>query len=234
MLCAEEGDGAEARGGRTPQPGSAHSSAGVLLPHSSWLKRFHAPPPPYPRNRCIHPSPPPPPLPSAAPFPHLVSSGGQRTYSCSPGIAGLQPHGLPAPRMPPPPAHAVPAAPGCPPLSALPFLPYAWLWLSLGGGAGPGLPLPIDPKGRAGHRGAGGAAEEGRGAGRGPGNALGGGHGCPLCPTAVPPQPLVIVVLYYFVLLGLLPSIPPPPPLVLLWGAVDGSVDPQRGPPGGV
>lgn len=166
------------------------------------------PHPPIPVTAASTPAPPPHPLPSAAPFPHLVSSGGQRTYSCSPGTAGLQPHGLPAPRMPPPPQLMLCLQPPAAPLSLLclfcPMLGSVCPW---GGGAGPGLPLPIDPKGRAGHRGAGGAAEEGRGAGRG-----GGGHGCPLCPTAVRPQPLVIVVLYYFVLLGLLPSISPPPP----------------------
>lgn len=170
MLCAEEGDGAEARGGRTPQPGSAHSSAGVLLPHPSWLKRFHAPPPPYPRNRCIHPSPPPPPFALCSSVSPLGVFRGAEDIQLLPGHCWTAAPRTSSPTdAPPPPAHAVPAAPGCPPLSALPFLPYAWLCLSLGGGAGPGLPLPIDPKGRAGHRGAGGAAEEGRGAGRGGG-----------------------------------------------------------------
>lgn len=160
MLCAEEGDGAEARGGRTPQPGSAHSSAGVLLPHPSWLKRFHAPPPPYPRNRCIHPSPPPPPFALCSSVSPLGVFRGAEDIQLLPG-------------------HCWTAAPRTP----------------RQGGGGPRVPpLPHCCSS---------AATRDRG------SVL-------FCTSW--PSPL------YF----------PPPPLVLLWGAVDGSVDPQRGPPGGV
>lgn len=178
MLCAEEGDGAEARGGRTPQPGSAHSSAGVLLPHPSWLKRFHAPPPPYPRNRCIHPSPPPPPFALCSSVSPLGVFRGAEDIQLLPGHCWTAAPRTSSPTDAPPPQLMLCLQPPAAPLSLLclfcPMLGSVCPW---GGGAGPGLPLPIDPKGRAGHRGAGGAAEEGRGAGRG-----GGATGAPSAP----------------------------------------------------
>lgn len=182
MLCAEEGDGAEAQGGRTPQPGSAHSSAGVLLPHPSWLKRFHAPPPPYPRNRCIHPSPPPPPFALCSSVSPLGVFRGAEDIQLLPGHCWTAAPRTSSPTdAPPPPAHAVPAAPGCPPLSALPFLPYAWLCLSLGGGPGLASLSPLTLKAELGTGGQGGLQR------RGGGQAGGGGA------TGAPSAPLLFV-----------------------------------------
>lgn len=194
MLCAEEGDGAEAQPGCSPRPGSAQSSAGCcsLAPPA----RNDSTPPATAASTPARPR-----LPSAAPFSHLVSSGGQRRSSCSPAPAGL-----PAPRLLPP-AHAVPAAPGCPPPCAPCFLPCAWLCLSLG--AGPGLSFPIDPEGRAGRPGRGEPRRRRERARGGPGTGVERLREPPPSPAA-PLRPLAIVVLYYFVLLGLLPCLLPP------------------------
>lgn len=166
MLCAEEGDGAEAQPGCSPRPGSAQSSAGCcsLAPPA----RNDSTPPATAASTPARPR-----LPSAAPFSHLVSSGGQRRSSCSPAPAGL-----PAPRLLPP-AHAVPAAPGCPPPCAPCFLPCAWLCLSLG--AGPGLSFPIDPEGRAGRPGRG-EPRRRRERARGGLAPAWSGYASPLCP----------------------------------------------------
>lgn len=200
MLCAEEGAGTEAWGGCCQWPGSAHS----------WMKRFHVPPrfppsPPY--NRCIHPSPPPI-CPLQLRIPTWCLQRGQRRHSCTPGTAGLLPHGLPAPwTSSPTDAHAVPAAPPAASLlcALCPMLPVS----VPGGQAWPPSPH-LTLKAELGIYGQGEPIRgRGRGAGRGSGTTLG-GHRSPLCPTAVPLQPLVLVVLYYFVLL----SLPPPPPFL--------------------
>lgn len=186
------------------------------------------PHPPIPVTAASTPAPPPP-LPSAAPFPHLVSSGGQRTYSCSPGTAGLQPHGLPAPRMPPPPQLMLCLQPPAAPLSLLclfcPMLGSVCPW-----GGGPGLASlsPLTLKAELGTGGQGGLQR------RGGGQAGGGGPRVPPLPHCCSSAATRDRGSVLFCTSWPSPLYFPPPPLVLLWGAVDGSVDPQRGPPGGV
>lgn len=184
MLCAEEGDGAEARGGRTPQPGSAHSSAGVLLPHSSWLKRFHAPPPPYPRNRCIHPSPPPPLCPLQLRFPTWCLQGGRghtaaprALLDCSP--TDFQPHGCPPPQL------MLCLQPPAAPLSLLClFCPMLGSGCPWGGGPGLASLSPLTLKAELGTGGQGGLQRRGEGQAGGLAMPWGGGGG-----PRVPPLP---------------------------------------------
>lgn len=178
MLCAEEGDGAEARGGRTPQPGSAHSSAGVLLPHPSWLKRFHAPPPPYPRNRCIHPSPPPPPFALCSSVSPLGVFRGAEDIQLLPGHCWTAAPRTSSPTdAPPPPSSCCACSPRLPPSLCSAFSALC-LALSVPGGGGPGLASlsPLTLKAELGTGGQGGLQR------RGGGQAGGGGPRVPPLP----------------------------------------------------